>query len=1102
MELKLEVYSPGLELIGVLEICRSVIWREYAFKAGSFSVESLITPEVTALLVPDNILWIEGNAAGIIEYVQDEVDENGPYITVKGPLLSGILERRILWGRYALYDTAEGMMYSLVDDCAVNPTRGDVSARKIPGLVLDKSVMTGSEKIRKQQAGGSLFETLNEIGEANQTAFGVHFNAEIPQMEFWARQGVNRTINQNANEPVFYSTELDDVLSSEYTYDSSEWRNVTLIAGEGEGDNRVYVTVEARPKIPVYAVLLSADPLNGGAVSGGGTFEENASVTVTAVPNAGYVFVSWKENGATVSTDMSYAFEITDNRILKAVFAKEIIKYTIITSAEPAGGGTVSGGGTFEQGRSITVTAKPAKGYVFSAWKENGITVSSNSAYTFELTSNRNLKAVFAREILQYTVITSVEPAGGGTVSGGGTFDENVSITVTATPVMGYVFSEWRENGATVSTDGNYTFTLTTNRNLKAVFAKEIIKYIVTTSVEPDSGGTTSGGGTFDENASVTVTATPSVGYVFSAWKENGAAVSTDSNYTFTLTTNRNLTAVFAKEIKKYTVAASTEPSGGGSALGGGAFDENTSVTVTATPSAGYIFSAWTENGATVSTDSSYTFTLTANRNLTAVFAKEIIKYTIATSVEPSGGGLSSGGGTFEENSSVTVTATPSAGYIFSAWTENGATASTNSSYTFIITGNRNLTAVFAKKCAISLSVEPSNGGTASGGGEFFQGTSITVKAVSGSGYKFTGWRKSGAIVNTSESYTFTVTEDASLTAVFAVKKKELVYRGIAEALGAARSNLAAITVGNYALFGGGSTGKNSSIVDAYDRYLTRTTPTEISTARTGLAAAAIGNYALFGGGYTSNGSSVVDAYDRSLTRTTPTALSKARTGSAATAVGGYALFGGGRSGKASGYTTYTSTVDAYDSSLTLTKPTALNTGRISPAATTVGNYALFGGGSSGVTQDFKCYSVVDAYDDSLTHTKPTSLSAARNGLAAATIGNYALFGGGYTGKYSSVVDAYDRSLTRTTPTGLSAARTSLAAVTLGDYALFGGGKESNYSSIVDAYDRSLTRTTPTALSKARSALAAVTLGNYALFGGGQYGSSSNSSVVDIYAFE
>ncbi len=66
MELKTEVYTPALELVGVLDIHRSVIWEEYAFKAGSFSVDSLITPEVTSLLVPDNILWITEGTAGII----------------------------------------------------------------------------------------------------------------------------------------------------------------------------------------------------------------------------------------------------------------------------------------------------------------------------------------------------------------------------------------------------------------------------------------------------------------------------------------------------------------------------------------------------------------------------------------------------------------------------------------------------------------------------------------------------------------------------------------------------------------------------------------------------------------------------------------------------------------------------------------------------------------------------------------------------------------------------------------------------------------------------------------------------------------------------
>ena len=82
-------------------------------------------------------------------------------------------------------------------------------------------------------------------------------------------------------------------------------------------------------------------------------------------------------------------------------------------------------------------------------------------------------------------------------------------------------------------------------------------------------------------------------------------------------------------------------------------------------------------------------------------------------------------------------------------------------------------------------------------------------------------------------------------------------------ALSAARSYLVATTVGNYALFGGGTTGKASSVVDAYDTSLTRTTPTALSEARDRLAATTVGDYALFGGGVNSNGvySAVVDAY-------------------------------------------------------------------------------------------------------------------------------------------------------------------------------------------------------------------------------------------------
>jgi hypothetical protein len=88
-------------------------------------------------------------------------------------------------------------------------------------------------------------------------------------------------------------------------------------------------------------------------------------------------------------------------------------------------------------------------------------------------------------------------------------------------------------------------------------------------------------------------------------------------------------------------------------------------------------------------------------------------------------------------------------------------------------------------------------------------------------------------------------------------------------------------------------------------------------------------------------------------------------------------------------------------------------------------------------------------------------LSVARNSLAATTVDNYALFGGGqavpYLGSITeslchNTTDAYDGDLVRTTPTALSVGRGSLAATTVGDYALFGGGQTGNRIAVVDVY--------------------------------------------------
>lgn len=265
MELKMEVYSPNLELLGILSVFRSVMWEELAFSAGSFSIVSIMSGDSVDLLKPENIIWISGDIAGIIEHVTAVVNEDGPILTAKGRLLSGILDRRILWGRYSFFDEPPAIMFSIVDDCAIHPTRGDVAGRVIENLFLDgnpplmpspyaplvgyaqvgKAVLgaSGYEKIRKQKTGGSLLTFLEEIGTTHTISFGVRFDPETYKMFFWARPGVNRTIQQSGTAPVFFSNEMDDILSSEYYYESSMYKNIALVAGEGEGDERITQTV-------------------------------------------------------------------------------------------------------------------------------------------------------------------------------------------------------------------------------------------------------------------------------------------------------------------------------------------------------------------------------------------------------------------------------------------------------------------------------------------------------------------------------------------------------------------------------------------------------------------------------------------------------------------------------------------------------------------------------------------------------------------------------------------------------------------------------------------------------------------------------------------
>ncbi|MDD3195113.1 MAG: Ig-like domain-containing protein [Paludibacter sp.] len=297
-----------------------------------------------------------------------------------------------------------------------------------------------------------------------------------------------------------------------------------------------------------FLVTLSALPIEGGTTSGSGLYDIGSSVTVKATPKTGYTFENWTENGNPVSTLATYTFNLSGNKTLIANF-KIIppVQYTATLSSLPIAGGVTNGGGLFDVGTSITVTATANQGYTFENWTENGNPVSTLAAYTFTLNGNRSLVANFkVIPPVKYTASLSSLPIAGGVTNGGGLFDAGSSITVTASPNPGYTFEKWTENGIQVSSLAAYTFTLNGNRSLVANF-KVIppVQYTASLSSLPIAGGTTTGGGLYNAGSTVTAKATANAGYTFEKWTENGSTVSTAATYVFTLNGNRSLVANF-----------------------------------------------------------------------------------------------------------------------------------------------------------------------------------------------------------------------------------------------------------------------------------------------------------------------------------------------------------------------------------------------------------------------------------------------------------------------------------------------------------------------------------------------------------------------------
>lgn len=299
------------------------------------------------------------------------------------------------------------------------------------------------------------------------------------------------------------------------------------------------------------AVFAAAGACSSGSISGGGD-----------KPVAGLRFTV-QPTGAAAGANFNVSVELLDATGAKIGNADDVVTLTVSGGASLVGTATapaVNGLATFT-GLSVT---KSGTGYTISA-TANGVSASSSSftitpgaataaqsGATYNPTNivagatiavTFTFKDQYGNPIPGKTVTLSSSLAGvtftpsTGTTSATGTFTTNMVATGAGTATVSATV-----DGVSISLPTAVTITAPAT-------------YTITTSSNPANGGTTTGGGTFTQGASVTVTATAANGFTFTNWTEGATAVSTNASYQFTAGANRTLVANFAAAIPCTPVA-------------------------------------------------------------------------------------------------------------------------------------------------------------------------------------------------------------------------------------------------------------------------------------------------------------------------------------------------------------------------------------------------------------------------------------------------------------------------------------------------------------------------------------------------------------------
>lgn len=242
--MELYVLDKSFNKLSIVDEYQSLLWIDRYYEPGQFELYLGADSKLLDYLVIGNYLvQRDSEHVMVIEGVRIETSvEEGNHFTITGRSIEAFIGRRIIWRQTDFNNVnLQTAIQRLLNENVINPS---ISARRIPNFIFQTSSDTRitSQRLTAQYTGDNLLEILTEICLDKKVGYKVVLDSSN-RFVFSLYFGTDRSYDQTTETYVVFSPNFDNIINSNYYESDVNYKNVTLVAGAGEGLDRLTYTV-------------------------------------------------------------------------------------------------------------------------------------------------------------------------------------------------------------------------------------------------------------------------------------------------------------------------------------------------------------------------------------------------------------------------------------------------------------------------------------------------------------------------------------------------------------------------------------------------------------------------------------------------------------------------------------------------------------------------------------------------------------------------------------------------------------------------------------------------------------------------------------------